>query len=1532
MRSKKPLIAGTAVTNGDTVLYTDGYGVTKTVEQFATYDTIAINAANPAGTVTLTMANTGKIDLTNALDGKRAALVTASAEGNEIITGDKDDTLYGAAGTDTLRGGAGRDTIFGHGGNDVLDGGDGDDLLNGNAGDDTIVGGAGDDTIYDDSGRLDIDAGAGNDIIGIGDGRVGVIDGGADRDTLYAPGNLTGLDIRNVEVLATSGFGITATVAQLDAFDVIVTNEANPQSSVTIVVADGGRIDLSDELDGKRAATVTASAEGNEIVTGDKDDTLFGAAGTDTLRGGAGRDTIFGQGGNDVLDGGDGDDLLNGNAGDDTILGGAGDDTIYDDSGRLDIDAGAGNDIIGIGDGRVGVIDGGADRDTLYAPGNLTGLDIRNVEVLATSGFGITATVAQLDAFDVILTNEANPQSDVTLTLADGGKLDLSDELAGQRAVTVQASALGNDITAGDKNDSLYGGIGNDVLRGGAGRDLIRGGGGNDTLDGGDGNDSLNGSAGDDIVLGGAGDDTITDDSGRLDIDGGAGADTIAVGDHRVGRVDGGADSDILYAYGDITGMTISNVETLGTSGYGITGAVAQFEAFDTIAVSDTNRTSDVVLTLADGGTLDLSDELEGKRGAVVTTSALGNEVIGGDKNDVFYGRDANDILRGGLGNDTLHGNKGDDTLDGGAGDDTLLGGEGNDVFITGLGNDTIFGGTGTNRASFGGAFATYTLGYSQGQDTVSSGTGTTRMADIHYLDFVDGTYDVRTATFTPKVTGVTINGTAGNDVITPAKALPGQPLPTGNADTLYGFAGHDRLDGGAGADAMYGGTGNDTYHVDDAGDRAIELDGEGTDTIFASVDYQLAANVEHLVLTGAATSGVGNAGANSLKGNALANTLSGMAGNDVLYGYDGRDLLLGGEGNDILDGGTGVDRMEGGIGNDIYYVDDAADEVVERAGEGTDTVLSSVSYTLSGEVENLTLIGAAIAATGNASANRLLGNALANRLEGGQGHDTLDGGAGADVMDGGTGNDTFFVNEAGDRVIEREGEGNDTVVSAIDYALGDHVENLTLAGSAVVGAGNALSNRLTGNALSNRLIGGEGDDTLDGGAGADRLEGGVGNDTYVVHEAGDEVVELADAGNDTVRSYLSDYALADNLENLTLLGGAVIGHGNAAANKLIGNGEDNILSGYDGDDSLFGNAGSDELIGGEGNDLLDGGLGADVMDGGKGHDTYIVDQSGDVVFELEDGGIDTVKSYLGYTLGSNLENLVLMGGALRGDGNEGDNKLIGNEHRNVLIGNGGNDSLLGNAGDDLMFGGEGNDILNGGTGADTMYGGTGNDTYYVDDAGDQLREEAGEGIDTITTTVTRSIADNIENLTMAGTADIRASGNDVANVMRGNAGANTLQGYGGNDSLYGGDGKDLLIGGDGDDLLSGDAGDDYLLGGEGVDTLIGGAGADTMEGGAGNDSFLFTSASDANGDQVLDFATGDRLNLSRIDAVAGTAANEAFTFLGTAGFSGKAGQLRYEVAGDRTTIMGDVNGDAVADFAITLTGTHTLLGGDFFL
>ncbi|MDT8760059.1 hypothetical protein MZO42_15260 [Sphingomonas psychrotolerans] len=393
--------------------------------------------------------------------------------------------------------------------------------------------------------------------------------------------------------------------------------------------------------------------------------------------------------------------------------------------------------------------------------------------------------------------------------------------------------------------------------------------------------------------------------------------------------------------------------------------------------------------------------------------------------------------------------------------------------------------------------------------------------------------------------------GTSGDDVI---EGLDGNDTLRGGAgnDRLVGGAGNDGLIGESGQDVLSGGSGDDSYLVD-AGDVLIESAGEGRDTVYTATSYALGAGAEIEVLTAydrASTNAL------TLNGNEFAN---------ILYGNMGTNGLIGGGGADTLYG----------LGGDDTYIVDGADQVIELAGQGRDTVYALASHTLlaGAEVEVLTAYdrdgAAAINLTGSATANILYGNMGTNGLIGGGGSDTLYGLGG---------DDSYLVDDASDQVIEAAGQGRDAVYVLASYALlsSSEVEVLTTYDR----AGTAAIN-LTGSATANILYGNMGVNGLIGGGGSDTLYGLGGDDSYIVDDASDSVIELAGQGRDTVYS-LGDFVLAAGSEVEVVTAYDRSGTtalkltGNALANTIIGNAGANVLDGKGGADTLYGMGGAD--------------------------------------------------------------------------------------------------------------------------------------------------------------------------------------------------------------------------------------------------------------------------------------------------------------------------------------------------------------------
>lgn len=464
------------------------------------------------------------------------------------------------------------------------------------------------------------------------------------------------------------------------------------------------------------------------------------------------------------------------------------------------------------------------------------------------------------------------------------------------------------------------------------------------------------------------------------------------------------------------------------------------------------------------------------------------------------------------------------------------------------------------------------------------------------------------------------INGNGGNDILYGEAGNDKLNGGTGD-DILYGGGGNDQLNGGGGSDVMYGGVGNDRYYVNTQSDQVYEDFNSGTDTIYSRVTYTLGANLERLILDGA----------NPING-------TGNELNNILIGNSENNTLIGLDGNDRLDGTGGADTMIGGAGSDQYFVDHVGDVVVENPNEGVDSVRSFITYTLSGDVENLFLIGTSpINGYGNSLDNNLVGNDKAN---------TLDGLTGSDYMVGKAGNDRYYVDNVGDIVVESVNEGADTVISSIDYSMGANLERLNLIGTDNInGVGNGSDNIISGNeggnvlkglAGNDKLKGIDGDDILHGQNGNDFLYGGNGND-FLVGGNGDDKL-YGDAGIDTASYFNAKGGVTINL-NLTSLQNTVSAgndllddveniDGSNFDDKLIGNSLENQLEGMDGADKLYGRGGNDSLSGGYGDDTLVGGAGNDFLAGDSGSDALKGGSGLDIFLLNSFDGVDSILDF----------------------------------------------------------------------------------------------------------------------------------------------------------------------------------------------------------------------------------------------------------------------------------------------------------------
>jgi len=970
---------------------------------------------------------------------------------------------------------------------------------------------------------------------------------------------------------------------------------------------------------------ITLGPGANRVTTQAGADVVRTTGGNDTISTGAGNDTILSAGSIDVINGGAGTDTWHGDySGWSSTLGFAYDTSTgqgYVTNGTTLAGIEAGSIITGsaednfllMGLGRFH-LDGGLAEDWLTWDdtgdlGVAYSVDIENAGAGVFSGQIANTTFAGIEHLNLALGDGDNYAFVDAAPLAAGATINLSGGL-GFNTLAVDFSAFAGTSFALAADGTVSAGRGTWLnfqqvliaLGGGAntvtlgGRDYaVWSAGGTDTVDGGAGFDqwegdysaasaalafTWNGTAGSATLSNG----TLLTNLEYADLTTGAGNDSFALSGPLVADIHAGAGVDSLSR--DDTGLAGLNrdvfVYAAGTAFEGLVG-LNWFDGIEQLALtlSDDDNVAYVnagptmagaTLALNGGSGVDfLQLDLTAAAGALIAADAAGT--LSGNRGTyagfetiwIGLGSGANTVATG-AGNDTVEAASG--------GNNAIATGAGDDLVINGPGAATVDGGPGADVFQVGGLKAAYaiTRDGSGGYFLTEAATGTQdRLTAVEQVRFADAVADLPFYAL-----GVTLTGTAGADTLT------GTPW----ADRLSGLAGNDTLVAGDGDDWLSGGPGDDRL-----------TGGAGIDTLdYADAPALVKVN---LAITGKAqaTGGAGNdwlvdlfenvtgsAFADTLTGNALANRIEGAAGAD------------------IFDGLAGADTLVGGLGNDIYVIDDAADVVIENAGEGTDLIKSAISFALPGNVENLTLTGTlAVDGAGNAQGNSLVGNAAANHLSGGDGNDTLDGAVGADTLAGGLGNDSYKVDNTGDVVIEGAAEGTDLVTAAVTFTLSANVENLTLSGTlAIDGTGNDLANSLIGNAAANHLYGLAGNDTIDGGAGADSMAGGPGNDTYKVDDPGDSIVENPGEGTDLVSSSAT-FTLAANIENLTLTGSlAISGTGNASANSLIGNGAANVLVGL---------AGNDTLNGGGGDDTLSGGPGADTLTGGLGTDLFVFDQ-----------------------------------------------------------------------------------------------------------------------------------------------------------------------------------------------------------------------------------------------------------------------------------------------------------------------------------
>lgn len=1548
--------------------------------------------------------------------GTSVSVSPPATEGDDmLIGGSGNDTIDGLGGNDNISPGAGDDVVSGGAGNDwisaggqwnngadTIDGGDDYDVVTYNYSEyttgivfmatgaggsqvdlfdgstDTLtgveqvfaIGGSGDDRFVGDAMSNQFEGGAGDD----------TMSGGADGDSFSFQANVANgrdriTDFGSGDWLWFNGVEITGPIQEGDDPSGLVVGEvmlAPPQDGITVLyvrVAEGDAGLTTIELQGTfsrsnfginynapwgTSLNFNASTPGNDGVSG--------GSGHDYYDGGAGNDGMSGQGGNDTLIGGAGNDFIDGGDGDDSLVGGSGSDSFFTRAGNDTVEGGEILDRINYTDlnsinysGASGPIQLDLETGVVVKTDGTDSISGINWVTGTAHDDQLTGTddVTMFERFDGGLGNDTIDGG------AGGNRVDYANNAATAGVTVVLAvgeggvvsgtatGGMGNDVLININNihgtrfaDNITGSATIGTIEGFAGR------GGNDTIDGGLGMDHARYDSAGVAVTVNLAEGWAQDGEGGIDelyniesVRGSRFGDTLIGSDTTEEDLNGDGQIDYEYFIGMAGNDTIDGAGgrdrvDYTTSSAGVYVSLAANTAFN------------------DGyGNVDTLANIEGIRG-----SEFDDRLVGDANGNRLEGRGGQDVLEGGGGDDYIDGG-GQPSPAGSFFDVADYGNATTGVNVdlqagtaSGEGNDTLVG----IEGAFGSAHADTIIGALATGNIIRGGGGDDLLTGGNELDIVD--YRGAGGAVVVDLAAGTATGAAGTDTLS-------------GFEMVIGDVGNDTLRGGS-ADEIFRGMG---------GDDSID-GGDGVDR----VDYRRATGSVEVDLVAGTSSGDGNdilAGIEDVRGSGFGDVLKGDAGANVLEGLEGGDDLEGGAGADQLDGGDGDDAAvyanagagvvvdlaagtaedgEGGLdtltsiesvmgshhgdviagnegnneflglgGDDLISGGDGRDAVYfEGAATGVQVDLDA--GTASDGLGGNDSLDSIEDAHGTALGDQLAGSGAANLLEGLGGNDLLQGFGGADTLQGGDGNDTLGGGTGPDLL--DGGAGVDTVTFGLASA-GIQVNLAT--GSASGGDTLVGIENISGSAFDDVLTGDGGDNVINGQAGADAMAGGGGNDTYLVDDAGDTAGEAAAAGTDAVRS-LVNFSLGANLENLALLGTAAINAtGNAMANTLTGNSGANVLN---------------------------GGAGADAMEGGGGNDTYLVDNAGDVVTERVGAGADLVKSSISYTLGANQENLTLTGTAANATGNTLANVLAGNTRANVL---------------------------NGGAGADAMSGGAGNDTYVVDNVGDRVTEGVNAGLDSVSASVTYTLALNVEKLTLTGTAAINGTGNATANTLTGNNAANVLDGKGGADTMAGGLGNDryivdhigdritetgtggvdtvtasvgyalanfvenltlagtaaingtgntlgnTLTGNAGANLLDGLAGADVLNGGGGNDRLIGGEGRDQVSGGAGADRFVFGNALHSTAtafDSIRDFVRGtDKIDLSALDAKAGVAGQQDFSFIGSAAFSANAtGQLRFVASGGKVMLLGSTDADATAEFAVEIVGLSTLTSSDF--
>ncbi|AKF47433.1 M10 family metallopeptidase C-terminal domain-containing protein [Pseudomonas fragariae (ex Marin et al. 2024)] len=1254
--------------------------------------------------------------------------------------------------------------------------------------------------------------------------------------------------------------------------------------------------------------TISHTSKGLTLVYGDGSFagdafplvTVNGTEGNDVITGGAAHEQIFGLAGKDTLNGGSGDDILVGGAGADKLTGGAGADTFrFDqltDSYRTATTSST--DLV-------------TDFDISQDRIDLTNLGFTGLG----SGKGGTLNISYNATLDRTYVKSLDAD-------ASGNRFELG--LSGNLKDTLNASHfIFQHVVEGTAGgDTLTGTDGNEVLNGNAGTDRIDGGAGADTITGGADADTLTGGAGADLFIY----NSRLDSYRNYTASGTKQSDTITDFNPAEDRID--LSSIGLRGLGDGSANTIYlSVNADGSKTY-----------IKTDAVDSTGNRFEIALQG------NLADKLSASNFIFSTASAANQAPVLNtplmDQNVTELKAFSYAVQPGSFSDPDS------DTLTYSA---TLADNSALPEWLKFDSKTLTFSGTPGGTAS--GLYSVLL--------TASDATGAS-VADSFAINVGNVTPGILTGTENAEA----LYGTEGNDTI----------LGLGGDDTLRGDTGADIINGGAGRDALYGGADADTFVYSALTDSYRDYDAGGltaTDTIYDFTPGQDKIDVSALGFLGLGNgedhtlymtlnetgdktyikSATADADGNRFEIALSGNLIDTLTDADFVFGQrEAQEILylptLGQSNARLLrmtedDNQSGTSEM---VKDLTRYTDyDVRSQFTDANGDGIDLAVGGstvVGYSTGTQDEQRVswwLVDTDEPGPALLRATELLKSQLASLtaidkvttgIIWGQGEEAAqeiaratDKQAAAELYKASTLKVFDYLHaQIGDFTVYIAETGHYQTDAAKARGYTDEKINAIVEGAGYV---RSVQEAIATERADVKLAVDYTDLPL-------RYE--VNPLVYP-----DDVWHLHEESAEIVGQRLADF-IADDLGF----------QGNAADN----NDPAAIFeSGQNEGGHIFGTSDDDTLVGSSGNDVLDGDQGADDMSGGDGNDIYVVDNAFDTVTESNDSPsqVDTVVSSVSWTLGANVENLVLTGvSAINGTGNAVKNVIIGNANNN---------------------------ILDGAAGADMLTGGDGSDSYYVDDAADRVVETNTDaqvgGVDTVYSSLASyTLGANLENIVINSSGAANATGNALDNLIYAGAGDNVMDGRDGNDTVSylfatagvtvalntsaqqatGGSGldtlkgtenligsqfADTLTGNKNANTLSGGDGNDTLSGGAGDDVLIGGSGADTLIGGTGADHYVFNGISDTGlgglRDIINGFKTveGDKLDFSGFDARPLTDGHDAFVFIGNAAFSANnSGELRFADG----VLYGNIDDNVGADFEIQLTGVQTLQTADIIV